>query len=78
MKTWETSVIVVEWDAARGDYRATLGIHNESIYGVENICNVRGSFGWELESFVPQAWETGAAVGQVTSYLAVFKRAAPD
>ncbi len=49
----------------------------EVMEGIDQILDEYGSRGWELVSFVPQAWSTGA--GQfgpfdVNTYRAVFKR----
>jgi hypothetical protein len=81
VKTWETNVVMIDWDAASADYRAAIGHHDEPVFGLDRILNTPGSHGWELVSFAPLAWQTSAVtthIERVTSYIAVYKRIVPD
>ncbi|MBK8049116.1 MAG: hypothetical protein IPK16_19570 [Anaerolineales bacterium] len=51
---WEYRSIQLEWDDHRGEYAAAVGLHNQTIYGIDAVLNEAGGHGWELVSFTPR------------------------
>lgn len=74
MERWEHRSVLIRRTAHVWSVQFADG---ETLEGIDRILDDYGAKGWELVSFTPNSWSTGA--GQygpfdVTAYRAVFKR----
>ena len=76
MDQWEHRTILIRRTGGTWSIEFADG---QSIEGIDQVLDEYGAKGWELVSFLPQAWATGAGQFgpyEFEAYRAVFKRRA--